>query len=138
MPAPRSAPIIERRSLASKRFTAKPDDLAEPLLVIATMRDVPREALESFPDMLHLLRRLSGRLNAIAGRLAIQEELKPMEMPRTRLAGAPATDRAAVAAGIFGHARPRPSRETKRMVANRKGKLVRVVERPSRQMELSL
>lgn len=139
MPAPRSSPIIERRVLAARRYVAQPDDLAEMRHVIATMRDVPRDALESFPDLLHLLRRLSGRLAVIAGHLE-PVEVRSKQAPRTRLVARPAADHAAIVAGVFGNPprKPRSRRETKRTVTSREGKTVHVVERLSAQIEMSL
>ena len=131
----RASVIVERRSLASApRFTAKPDDAAQLQDLIETMRNVPRDSMASMPDMLFLMRRLSGRLAAIAGRLERVEPQAP-SCTRTRARGTMQADRDAIIAGVFGKA---PRRDQVRMVTTRAGRSVRVVERSSRQMELNL
>ena len=125
---------VEHRHLPTRRYTARPDDAAEFRAVIATMRNVPRESVASMADMFHLLRRLGGKLAAIADRLEVVEQ--PERRPvRQQLGQRPAVDARAVAEGVFGK---RPTRHQIRSIMTRSGRAVRVVERQAGQMELGL
>ena len=98
------------------------------------MRHVPRESMASMPDMLFLLRRLSGALAEVAGRLEpLGRETTSRTRPRARMAFL--GDQNAIAAGRLGK---EPRRDQTRTVFSRRGKRVDVVERASRQMELTL
>ncbi|WP_158810430.1 hypothetical protein [Beijerinckia sp. L45] len=123
--------VVERRPLsASPRFTARPDDVAQLHDVIETMRNVPRASMASMPDMLFLLRRLSGKLDAIAARL------QPAVPANTdaRIKGFAQANRAAGVVGVFGKRLPRNRTRT---VTSCNGDRINVVERQSKQMELS-
>ena len=126
---------VEHRALPS-RYAARADDLAELRAVIATMRDVPREHVASMADVFHFLRRVTGRLSAIAGRLEVIEE-RSAATRRERLPSRAAVDPRAIAAGVF---RSGPKRQQVRAIADAKGRRVRVLERGrcAGQMELGL
>ncbi len=102
----------------------------------ATMRCLPQEAVASWPDLFNTMRRLSGRLEAVAHRLTVLEA-QTMRRPSGACAARPAATRAAITAGLFGPA-PRVARERTRTITSSKGRLVRVLEKPSRQLELML
>lgn len=122
---------VEHRVLPGRRLSAAADDAAELRNVIDAMADVPRASTASIPDMLFYFRRLRGRLTGIADRLEIVE---PKQAETRQRLHRPAPDPLAIAAAVF-----KPiSREQTRIVRSRSGRTVRVVERSSRQMELSL
>ena len=128
----------EQRALGSgqRHFIAQPDDLAELQAVIEQIRNVPRAATASMPDMFHHLRRCAGRLVLVAARLEIVA-LEQKRLPPVRIPNRPAVDARRVAEGVFGKAPA--SRSTTRTITTRKGKSVRVEERrSSAQMELGL
>lgn len=113
---------VEHRRLAP-RYAVRADGRAQLRVVIATMRNVPRESTESMPDMFHLLRRLAGTL------AAIEVELQPVEQQPARVVRRPAGATSA-AEVVFGKSRA-PAREQRREIVSRKGARVRVIERRS-------
>lgn len=114
------------------RYAVRADVRAQLRVVIATMRNVPRESTESMPDMFHLLRRLAGTL------AAIEVEMHPVEQTPARSVRRPAGASASAAEAVFGKSRA-PAREQRREIVGRKGGRVRVIERRSAgQMELGL
>ena len=124
-------PVVEHRSLPRSRYAARPDDAAELRAVIGTMRNVPRESVASMADMFHLLRRLGGKLTAIADRLEVVEP--PQREARKRIAPRPSVDARAIAESVFG----KTLRRSKiRSVMTRSGKTVRVERRAQGQMDL--
>ena len=129
-------PVVERRSLPRPGYAIRADDRAEMGAVIAVMRNVPRERLGSFADLIHHLHRCAGRLEAVLGRLETVEARQTARAPRTRLLDRPRPDARAVAEAVFGKG-PR-WRERTRVIAGRKSRRVTVVERVSRQMELEI
>ncbi len=126
---------VERRALPP-RYAVRADGLDQIRVVVATMRDVPRESTASFADMFHLLRRLAGVLDQVA------RDLQPVEQAPLRIAPRPAAlDPRRAAEGVFRAAAPlAPAREQRREITAGKGRRVRVVERGrcKRTMELSL
>ena len=100
------------------------------------MRDVPREHIASMPDVYHFLRRVTGKLSAIAGRLEVTGG-KSDKPRRERPSSRNTVDPRIIAAGVF---KTFPLRDQARAVTSAKGRRVRVVERGrcSKQMELGL
>ncbi len=97
--------------------------------MIEIMRDVPREHIESMPDVYHFLRRVTGRLVAIRGRLEVVDQ-PSIPQRRERLPVRPAADPRTVADASFKPAAlPAPVREQCREITAARGRRVRVVER---------
>ncbi len=132
----RASMIVERRAFPSTAKVPLPDAVQAVLQAIGSdLRDIPRDCLMDRMELLHWLRRMARRVDAVAAMTtpANARDHRTIERPRHRHTdiGRSLTSRE-VAEAVFGKAKPTKSRTAPRTIITRKGRSVQVETRRRR------
>ena len=112
--------VRERGILPARRHAVRADDKAELMAIADQLQDVPRESTATIQDMLFHNHRMSRGLRAAAERIEVVDDTGRKVLERSW------------------QAPPPPVRDHVREITSAKGWRVRVVERPTRQLEMAL